>query len=408
MNTAKRWSHGAGARGTNRVRVFEERSGALYVEVWERDATSGELRRVRTPLGHRDRERAIQQVEQMAARIAAGPMIGAGEITLGSLFDIYVAEVTPRKGKGKQDHDRRAARMFLEFWGRSRAAASLNLRDWEQFIDARRAGRVGPSGRRVRDRQIEYDLSWLRAVFHWATLAGESGQRLLAQNPLDGCKLPRERNPVRSALTEAQYQALLRAARQLDWRLALALVLANETGHRLSAIRHLRWSDVDLERGVIRWRAETDKTRFEHVTPISPALHAALSVARKQSATIGDTWLIPSSRKADQPCPKGTLDKAFARAAEVAGVELPPRARWHGLRRKFATELKHVPLKDLCHLGGWKDAKTILTCYQQPDEDVMRRALLDRRPFGQSSERVSSIGGRSIDETHNARVDLGS
>jgi integrase len=407
MSTAKRWSYSAGARGTNRVRVFEERSGALYVEVWERDATSGKLRRERTPLGHRDRQLAIKQVEAMAARITAGPTIGTGEITLGSLFDIYVAEVTPRKGRGKQDHDRRAARMFLQYWGRNRLATSLSLRDWEQFVDARRAGRIGPSGRPVRDRQLEYDLSWLRAVFHWATLAGVAGRRLIPQNPLDGCKLPRERSPVRNALTEPQYQALLAAAWRLDWRLALALLLANETGHRLSAIRQLRWSDVDLERGVIRWRAENDKIGFEHVTPTTPVLEKALATARKQSASIGDTWVLPGSRKADRPCPKGTLDKAFARAAELGGVELPPRARWHGLRRKFATELKHLPLKDLCYLGGWKDPKTVVTCYQQPDEGVMRQALLERRPFGMPSGRGSSIPPFSIDEARIAHVDPG-
>jgi integrase len=272
--------------------------------------------------------------------------------------------------------------MFLKLWGRDRRADSLNRRDWDQFIDGRRSGRIGPGGRPVGDRQLEYDLSWLRAVYHWATQAGVDGKPLLARNPLQGYAIPRERSPVRPAVTEPQYQALLEAARQMDWRVSLALVLANETGHRLSAIRHLRWSDVDLERGRIRWRAEHDKIGFEHVTPLSPALQTALAAARKQAAAIGDTWVLPGTRTPDQPCPKGTLDKAFARAAELAGVELPRRARWHGLRRKFATEMKDLPLKDLCYLGGWKDPKTLLTCYQQPDEELMRRALLQRRPFG--------------------------
>ena len=52
------------------------------------------------------------------------------------------------------------------------------------------------------------------------------------------------------------------------------------------------------------------------------------------------------------------------------------------LRRKFATELKDVPLPDLCALGGWKDAKTILTCYQAPDRGTMRSALTARRALG--------------------------
>jgi hypothetical protein len=63
------------------------------------------------------------------------------------------------------------------------------------------------------------------------------------------------------------------------------------------------------------------------------------------------------------------------------------------VRRKFATELKDLPLKDLCYLGGWKDPKTLLTCYQQPDEEGMRRALLARRPFGVSVVSIRLLNG---------------
>ena len=34
-----------------------------------------------------------------------------------------------------------------------------------------------------------------------------------------------------------------------------------------------------------------------------------------------------------------------------------------------------LPLRDLCDAGGWKDAQTILKCYQQPDEDLIRGVL---------------------------------
>ena len=173
--------------------------------------------------------------------------------------------------------------------------------------------------------------------------------------------------------------------------MALALILANETGHRLSAIRHLRWSDVDLDRGRVRWRAAHDKIGFEHVTPMSPRVLAALLNARHQRPAIGDSWVLPSIRDASKPCPKGTLDKWFREAARIAGLTLPPRARWHSLRRKFATELKNLPLKDLCHLGGWKDPKTLLECYQQADEDTMRQALIDRRPFGLSVVSIEPV-----------------
>jgi hypothetical protein len=58
-----------------------------------------------------------------------------------------------------------------------------------------------------------------------------------------------------------------------------------------------------------------------------------------------------------------------------AGLAHISRLGWHALRRKFASELKRTPLRDLCELGGWKSPSTVLKCYQQPDEATMRDAL---------------------------------
>jgi hypothetical protein len=69
-------------------------------------------------------------------------------------------------------------------------------------------------------------------------------------------------------------------------------------------------------------------------------------------------------------------------AREHAGLSHIPRLGWHVLHRKFASELKHSPLRDLCELGGWKNASTILRCYQQSDEVTMRTALKLRRAIG--------------------------
>ena len=57
-------------------------------------------------------------------------------------------------------------------------------------------------------------------------------------------------------------------------------------------------------------------------------------------------------------------------------------------------EHKDIPLQHPSDLGAWKDAKTVLTCYQQPDEQRMREALLARRPFG---GRQVSVRGRPTD-----------
>ena len=52
---------------------------------------------------------------------------------------------------------------------------------------------------------------------------------------------------------------------------------------------------------------------------------------------------------------------------------------WHSLRRKFASDLMNLPLKVLCELGGWKEAQTVLQCYQRADEVQLRKALDHRR-----------------------------
>ncbi len=56
-----------------------------------------------------------------------------------------------------------------------------------------------------------------------------------------------------------------------------------------------------------------------------------------------------------------------------------PCGRWHSLRRKFASDLMDLPLKVLCELGSWKEAQTVLRCYQQADSVQLRKAL-DSRP----------------------------
>ena len=152
-----------------------------------------------------------------------------------------------------------------------------------------------PSGRPVSDRTIEYDLKFLLAVLNWAARSGdEEGGLLLESNPLRGLKTPKQKNPARVLLTDAEYEALLKAALLMDWRFRVALVIAHETGHRIGAIRQLRWSDIDMEGRTIRWRAEHEKTGHEHRTPVTAEALDALEEARRQNPGIGDAPLLPA------------------------------------------------------------------------------------------------------------------
>ncbi len=375
-----RQSYGAGEWGRNRVRVFPDpKTGILQLE-WRENG-----RRLTRSLGHRDWVRAKRQADEFAAGFVGPEMNGKAEaepvpLTLERLFDIYGEEVTPSKGERARRSDKVATRMFLQFFGGDRDPATLSQRDWDRFIRERRAGRIGPSGKPVGDRTIEWDLTFLIAVLNWAERSrDEQGDLLLDRNPLKGLRKPREKNPTRTVLDEEEYRALLRVSRRINWQFRVALVLAHETGHRIGAIRQLRWSDIDLETGVVRWRARHEKTGYEHTTPLTAEALAALEEARRMSRGTGDAPLIPASRDPSVSVSRSMARIWWARAEVAAGLE-PKRGRgWHSLRRKFATDLMDLPLKVLCELGGWKNAQTVLRCYQKADEGQLRKALESRR-----------------------------
>ena len=270
--------------------------------------------------------------------------------------------------------------MFLDFLGPHRRPETLSRRDWDRFIRERRAGRVGPSGKPVSNRTIEVDLKFLLAVFNWATKSrDEEGKLLLDSNPLRGLRTPKEKNPTRAVLSEDEYQAMLKVSRRVDWRFHVALVLAHETGHRIGAIRQLRWSDIDFEGREVRWRAEHEKTGYEHVTPMTNEAVAVLEEAREANPRSGEALILPAPRDPSVSISSERTYTWWHKAERLAGLEPKHRRGWHSLRRKFASDLMDQPLKILCELGGWKNARTVLTCYQRPNEGQLRKAL-DSRP----------------------------
>jgi integrase len=370
----------AGEKGRNRVRTFAcPKTGIMQIE-WREGG-----RKLSKSLKHRDFEKAKRQADQFAASyVAPRPEAEAASppepLTLGKLFEMYLEEVTPTKSKRSRKHDRRALRMFEGFFGTRRDAASLSKRDWDRFLRARFAGEVGPSADTVSARTVERDIRLLQAVFNWAEKSNdESGAPLLHRNPFRGLTPPREKNPIRVVLTDEEYDALLGVSREVDWRFHVALVLAHETGHRIGAIRRLRWSDVDLDERRIRWRAETEKNGHEHFTPMTGEARGALLLARDHQPGIGDAPVFPAPKDPAQSVSRYLMRDWWKRAERSAGLEPQQGRGWHSLRRKFASDYMHKPLKILCDLGGWKTHRTVVECYQHPDEGQLREALQDRR-----------------------------
>ncbi len=191
-----------------------------------------------------------------------------------------------------------------------------------------------------------------------------------------GAELPREKNPKRPVMRHDEYLKLLEVAHRIDPLLKLALVVAEGTGRRVSAWRNLLWEDIDFQNGTIRWRAENDKKGYEQVVPMSDAVRDALLAQRKVRRAIGNTPVFPALKDPMKPCSRHLLDDWLRRAYRKAGIEPQPGGLWHPIRRKWVTERKGSPVKDVAAAGGWRDEQTMLRSYQHADAETVRQVVL--------------------------------
>lgn len=94
---------------------------------------------------------------------------------------------------------------------------------------------------------------------------------------------------------------------------------------------------------------------------------------------LNDSWVFPSDRDASKPLGRHTAKNWWLRAEKLAKITHVAGTGYHSVRRKFASEMKSTNLRDLAHLGGWKNPQTLLTVYQQPEMEVQRDALGGRK-----------------------------
>ena len=57
--------------------------------------------------------------------------------------------------------------------------------------------------------------------------------------------MPKVKKATRVVLSDEEYEALLKVSGRVGWRFRVALMLTHETGHRICAIRKVRWCDID-------------------------------------------------------------------------------------------------------------------------------------------------------------------
>jgi integrase/recombinase XerD len=164
-------------------------------------------------------------------------------------------------------------------------------------------------------------VSALRFFFKVTLARHGYGERLATVRKED--RLPEVLSPEEVAL-------LLHCAPSLKHKAALSV--AYGCGLRVSEITHLKVSDIDSARMLVR--VEQGKGRKDRYVMLAPDLLVLLRDWWRSARPMG--WLFPG-RDPGQPVTARQLDRACKAAAKTAGLD--KRVSMHTLRHSFATHL---------------------------------------------------------------------
>lgn len=211
----------------------------------------------------------------------------------------------------------------------------------------------------------------VKALFHYASFkyVDEEGRKLVTENPVyrlsetrSWYKEKRRTDVIRKQELNAFMKAVFSLQNPSARDMLLILLL---TGMRVSEVRELKWSQVNLLCGVIVLEHVETKTGEQYVIPLSDY---AWNILRTRNFGAVGEWVFPGART-DIPLTRS--DKSINTVRKRSGVSFSH----HSLRRSFATfadelEIKHQIIK--CLLNHKSPDETEL--YIQPSIERLRRA----------------------------------
>jgi integrase len=165
-------------------------------------------------------------------------------------------------------------------------------------------------------------------------------------------------------LTPEEQRALIGAADVSHIRDAIILALG--TGARRAEVLGLRWEDVDLERALVTFRADTTKSGKARTVPANEAVLTVLRARRGDTRNLFARRVITYRGR-----PLKSLHAGFRSACQAAGIK---GATFHSLRHTWATRFGHLggDPRDLMALGGWSDMKLVERYYHTGAERSAR------------------------------------
>ena len=281
----------------------------------------------------------------MRATIGAGAVVDAASLPVGVYLDQWLAGARP----SLKPSTAKSYREVVEWYVRPRVGdvklANLNVRHIRNlYADLLTHGATRQEGG-LSASTVGAVHRVLRKALNDAVLWG-----LLGRSPLLGVKPPRQEQPELRWWTPDQAWTFLAAVE--DDRLYALWVLVLSTGMRRGELAGLRWSDVDLETGVVSvvvpesasctQRESDPKTRSSRRTVavdgrVVGVLRAHRRRQHEERLTWGAAWTETGyvfTPEDGWPIHPERVSVLFARLVETAGV---PKIRLHDLRHTSAT-----------------------------------------------------------------------
>ena len=237
-------------------------------------------------------------------------------------------------------------------------AAGLTVKD----VDEYRTKRLAETTRRKKapsPASLDCEVELLKRMLNYAVACGS-----LPSNPIAAAKLLRKPNVRRSVLDDGAFDKLHMAAED---HLKPIILVAYDTGMRLREVLGLRWSQVNLELGVIKLSAEDTKTEEPRTVFLTKRVREALDA---QPRHIKSDWVFtnPETEEAWKD-----IRKAFRRACQAAKLT---GVWFHDLRCSFVTNARRrgVPESVVMKMSGHR-TRAVFDRYNIVEEDDLKDAV---------------------------------
>jgi integrase len=278
-------------------------------------------------------------------------------MSLQDMIERYDKEYTAHREYYSQKRDRSIFKNLYAYFGKTCTLGEIEhaIGEYEQFRKTK-----GTSSA-----TIVKELGLLRTMFNIA----RKQWRWKVINPVSDIKLPKVRNERVRYLYEDEYKNLLDALETSEdkWLKAF-VVIAIDTGLRLSNLCGLKWPEINLFSRMITISAEAMKNDDYLGVPLTDRALQILKELRKAQCLSGYVFHDNGRELYDRK-----VQRAFRKVLKKAGIN---NFHFHDMRHTFASYLRQngVDLHTISKLLGHKDLR-MTTRYAHLNVDSLRSAI---------------------------------